>query len=75
MLGSIISAGLIFVITSIANLITLMFPENIILKTISDMIWLIDSKQSFFYALIWIAMFSILSLRRIDKIEIANHGS
>ncbi|WP_217671692.1 MULTISPECIES: hypothetical protein [unclassified Marinitoga] len=75
MLGSIISVGIIFVIMKITNILMILFQENEILKIIVDMIWLTESKEAFIYGIIWIGLFTYLSMRRIDKIVITNQGN
>ncbi|WP_206076055.1 hypothetical protein [Marinitoga lauensis] len=74
MLGSIISVGIIFVTMKITNILMTLFQENKILKIIVDMIWLTESKIAFIYGIIWIALFTYLSIKRINKIIITNQG-
>ncbi|KLO21338.1 hypothetical protein X275_08565 [Marinitoga sp. 1197] len=75
MIGSIISVGIIFVTIKITNILMILFQENKILKIIVDMIWLTESKEAFIYGIIWIVLFTYLSIRRVDKIVITNQGS
>jgi len=75
MIGSIMSAGIIFIAMKLTFFLMLNFKDSKFLKVLVDMFWLDDPKKALMYGAMWLALLTWLSIKRINKVAITNHGS
>jgi len=74
LLGSVLSLGILFVSMRVTNLFYVKFNENKLVNILADILYLTDPNKGMLYGIMWLVLFTFVSLKKIDKITISNQG-